>query len=162
MTPNHGDLVDIVIRDDILQSSYSTRTKANREQRAPLTLNNNSVILSEEVIKQGVPQSSIPGPILFVIYINDLSTPMQPIIYADDTIIFVQAKHAQAVTAVVKQALTLLEHWCMSRESLLLRARDIREHWAEVNAASKRNCLNYLPMGCYTWNSSLLIWIPFG
>ncbi len=71
--------VDSVIKHNLYLS--------NREQ----VCNINGSISSPKIIKTGIPQGSILGPLLFLLYINDLPDCLHkttPCLYADDTQIF--------------------------------------------------------------------------
>ena len=68
----------------------------------------NSIKSKREVIKCGVPQVSILGPLLFLIYINDLATVSRNsllILFADDTNIFLTGKNLSELTKFLNEDL---------------------------------------------------------
>ena len=65
-------------------------------------------------IKYGVPQGSILGPLLFIIYINDLensSKTLHKVIFADDTNLFLSHKNKSELQELLNKELHNVDHW---------------------------------------------------
>ena len=65
-------------------------------------------------IKCGVPQGSILGPLLFILYINDLpnaSKLTQPLLFADDTSIFYSHSDSSCLQSVLNEELQNFDVW---------------------------------------------------
>ena len=81
----------------------------NRPQRAAL----NGQFSSWTKVNAGVPQGSILGPLLFLIYINDLPNGLQsnPKLFADDTSLFSTVQDITTSTVSLNNDLTKISEW---------------------------------------------------
>ena len=84
-------------------------------------LTNRSQFVSYDVIQSttqtitcGVPQGSILGPLLFIIYVNDIcnvSELLFTVLYADDTSIVIHGKDMASIITTLNQELYKLSTW---------------------------------------------------
>ena len=98
---------------------YGFRGKINWLLQSYLTNRKQCVISSgvsssELNIRYGVPQGSVLGPLLFLLYINDLPDSIEHskvTLYADDTVIFANSSNATAQEKLQKD-LSDADDWC--------------------------------------------------
>jgi hypothetical protein len=71
-----------------------------------------------ETIRNGVPQGYVLGPLLFLLYINDLplgiNIDFKILLYADDTSILIPGPDIQEALSKSLIALDSINKWCMT------------------------------------------------
>ena len=93
---------------------------SNRSQQVVI---NNSSSTSDDVVC-GVPQESILGPLLFLLFINDLplslkNLPISVNLYADDTTLYGTASDKSSLEANLQKALESVHTWCLENGMLI-------------------------------------------
>ena len=90
---NHDILITKIENYGIIGKGKELFQSYIKGRYQPILIDNktshNTTVLNWAMIKNGVPQSSILGPILFLLYINDLPAVINkktiPVLFADDT-----------------------------------------------------------------------------
>ena len=109
-------LYSIGIQGDILRIIKSYL--ANRKQQVEI----NGHISELKEVRLGVPHGSILGPLLFIIYINDLSNIDDDIKFyqfADDTAVVIEGDSYEHFQSKINTLVPKLAHWFSSNRSSL-------------------------------------------
>ena len=69
-------------------------------------------------IDVGVPQGSVLGPLLFILYINDLqyASVLESILYADDSNLFISGKDIRKTCAIINNELNKINSWFLANK----------------------------------------------
>ena len=79
----------------------------------------NDIISKEQLITCGVPQESLLGPLLFLIYINDISKSVissKVSLYADDTVLNISHLDYNLAITLLQNDLNSVYNWCDSNK----------------------------------------------
>jgi hypothetical protein len=141
------------VQHDILLSKlshYGVRGKAHNWFKSYLGdrkqfVQVNGVQSSQQYINTGVPQGSVLGPLLFLVYVNDIYNSVKDIdckllLFADDTNIFLVGKDIVILKAKAELALECLQTWFDINKLTLSLSKTLYNIFHNRNKAVPHSC----------------------
>ena len=119
-TADHGILVD-KLKSYGLQGTelrWFENYLSNRQQ----VVGYGAQLSDPRDISSGVPQGSILGPLLFVLFVNDLPSVLDGcniLMYADDTVLYYSERDADEIGRTITKDLNLVHDWLLDNNMFL-------------------------------------------
>ena len=76
----------------------------------------NNISSSVETVKCGVPQGSVIGPLMFLVYVNDMEkycNNVEAKLFSDDTVLYKSGYNIEEITTVLQPELEKYHKWCV-------------------------------------------------
>ena len=111
----------------------------------------NQIRSSERLISCGVPQGSVLGPLLFLIYINDLinsTTKLSTILFADDTNMFCSGKDMHELETTVNSELAQVQEWLTLNQLTLNIKKNKFHHFQIPQKTIKKRFASHIKWDC--------------
>ena len=126
-------------------------------------------------ITSGVPQGSILGPILFVLFINDLPVVLEKcniLMYADDTVIYVTARNAEEIDNTITNEPAKVNEWLLNNNLFMHKGNtecilfgtdskfasanfSVSVNGSDLKRASEYKYLGVVMDECLTWKAHI-------
>ena len=100
----------------------------NREMRTKCIINDKVCYSDKKNITYGAPQGSCLGPLIFLIFCNDLHLNLEftkCILFADDTTIYCRNKNVQLLIASIKHDLEIINDWFKANKLTLNKKKSV-------------------------------------
>ena len=111
---DHSILLSKLTAFGMVSSTSSYKFFKNYLEERTQVVRLNGTLSTDLAIRNGVPQGSILGPILFILYINDLPTSIEhsnSVIYADDTTIYASSSVPTNIQFALNQDMINVCRW---------------------------------------------------
>ena len=165
-TMGHNIIIEKLLLHGVSGPELNWMTDYLFNRTQTVEVGNNSS--SKKPIKSGVPQGSILGPLLFIIFFNDLENTIhksQIIQFADDTVIFFNAKTISEIEDALNSDLSAIVSYCKLNELilnfekgktevlLLGTAQRLKKYGSTLNIVHDNTIVNQVTQYCYLGNT---------